>query len=403
MNENVLKKHFPFFRKNPECIYLDSAATAHKPDTVIEAMTTFYQEQYATVHRAVYAKAAEASQRYNEARDVVQQFIRAQSPSEVVFTRNTTDSINIVARSFGKRFILPGDEIIVSEMEHHSNIVPWQLMADERGARLRVVPVTDQGDLDLVGLQKLLSSKTKIVALAHMSNVLGTINPIKEIAALVHDAGAYVLVDGAQSIAHLPIDVQDLGVDFFAFSGHKIMGPTGIGVLYGREELLEELPPVAGGGDSILQVSFEGTSFQKSPLKFEPGTPPIASAIGLKAAIEFINALTMDRIVAHEEGLKEHAKHLLKEIPGLHILGSPVKRGGLFSFSIDGVHSLDFATLLDANNIACRSGHMCAQPLLKRFNVPNLIRISLGCYTETSDLNRFAEVACRLLGKLGKR
>lgn len=399
----LIREDFPFFRKNPSYIYLDSAATAHKPDAVINAISSFYQEHYSTVHRAAYSSATETSQRYTDVRNKAMRFINAKSPSEIVFTRGTTDGLNIIARSFGKRYIESGDEIIISEMEHHSNIVPWQIMAEERGAKVHVIRITEAGELDLDHLKKLLSKKTKIVSVTHMSNVLGTINPIKEIASLAHDAGAYVCVDGAQSVSHVPINVQDLDADFFAFSGHKLMGPTGVGVLYGKEHILEELPPVAGGGDSIVEVMFEKTLYQKPPLKFEPGTPPIASVLGLGALFTYITKIGLENIFTWDEELKDYAENRIREIPHLHIIGRPSKRGGIFSFHVDDVHPLDLAMMLDANDIAVRSGHMCAQPLVQRLRLPGLIRVSLGCYNKKSDLDRFAEIAKFHIDTLRKR
>lgn len=382
---------FPYFRHHPTMIYLDSAATAHKPEKVIEAIHSFYEKGYGTVHRAVYAAALESTEQYARARETVRAFIHAKKSSEIIFTRGTTDAINLLARAFGMRYVCPNDEVIISAMEHHSNIVPWQLMCKEKGAHLRVIPVQDNGELDVAALQRMLSEKTKIVAITHMSNVLGTINPIKEIAALVHQTKAKLFVDGAQSIVHELVDVQDLDVDFFAFSGHKLMGPTGIGVLYGKEDLLEELPPVTGGGDSITEVTFEETFFQKPPLRFEPGTPPIASAIGLGAAIEYINALGRKESYNYVHELYSHLEEHLLNIKGVAILGRAKNRSGLISFFVPGVHALDIAMLLDARNIAVRSGHLCAQPLLQRYNVTSVIRFSLGIYNTKKDLDSAAE------------
>lgn len=375
-------------------VYLDSAATAQKPRAVIEAISRFYSSQYGTVHRAIYSTAAWASAEYQQVRRKVQAFINARSADEIVFTKGTTDGINLVAHSFSQAFIFPGDEIIISEMEHHSNIVPWQLAAEARGATLRVIPVTNEGELDLQALKEIISDKTKIVAVSHTSNALGTINPVKEIIEIAHAAGAKVLLDGAQAVPHQPIDVQAYDVDFFVFSGHKMCGPTGIGCLFGKKELLEKMPPYQGGGDMIDTVTFEKTTFNSVPVKFEAGTPMIAEVIGLGAAIDYLNGIGMEIIQQRENELLAEALPLLSAIPGLTILGQAKNRAAIITFTVEGVHPLDIATLLDTHGIAIRSGHLCVQPLLRRFGLFAAARASFAFYNTKAEIHHF----CTLLG-----
>lgn len=382
-----IRKQFPMLHE-VSSIYLDSAATTHKCQSVIDTVTSFYAAKNATVHRAIYAKTAHASQLYYEARAKVQAFFHAASPDEIVFTRGTTDSINIVAASLGKYHIGKGDEILLTQQEHHSNIVPWQLIAEEKGAHIRVLPVHDDGTLDRSMLHSLLTPKTKIVACAHISNVIGVQNPIHEIIKAAHAAGAYVLIDGAQSAAHVPINLQELDADFFVCSSHKMYGPTGVGVLYGKKALLEEMPPISGGGDSIIDVTFEKTTFQSAPQKFEPGTPPIASVLGFAAAIDYLNETGMHDIHAWEHELATQALTMLLDLP-VCIVGPHVPKN-IYAFYLPNHHSLDLATLLDVRNIAVRSGHMCAQPLLRALNLPPLLRLSLAHYNTPDDLSQFA-------------
>src|SRR5579862_1911112 len=370
-------------------IYFDSAATAHKPRCVIEAMEQFYREKYATVHRSLYDFASQATTQYNAVRKQVKDFLNAPFVEEIIFTRGTTDGINLVASSFGKAFVQQGDEIIISEMEHHSNILPWQFLCEERGAHLKVIPINDKGELLLDVYEKLLTDRTKMVAVAHMSNATGTINPLAEIIKLAHAHGAKVLIDGAQAAAHMPIDVHKLGAGFYAFSGHKAYGPTGIGVLFGKRALLEKMPPYQGGGDMVETVTMRSATFQAPPLKFEAGTPMIGEVIGLGEAITFIESIGRERMAAWGKELMEHATKRLQEIKGLKIIGTADRKGALISFSIDGVHPLDIGTLLDIRGIAVRTGQLCAQPLLQRFNLSTMTRISFGVYNTFEEVDHF--------------
>ncbi len=398
-----VRSEFPMLNKvvhDHPLVYLDSAATALKPLCVIDAMSTFYKHSYGTVHRAIYATAVEAGELYQECRKNVARFINAASQDEIIFTRGTTDGINLVASSFGKAFIREGDEILISEMEHHSNIVPWQLIAEERKANLKVVPFFDNGELDLELFASMLSERTKIVAITHVSNVLGCINPIEKIISLAHANGAKVLVDGAQSAPHMRVDVQALDADFFVFSGHKAVGPTGIGILYGKYELLNQMPPYQGGGDMIETVTFEKTTYNVPPLKFEAGTPMIAEVVGLNAAIQFLMQLGMDKIHAYEEGLLELLWQELASIDRLHILGSRQHRGSLITFTIDGAHPLDVATLLDLQGVAIRSGHLCAQPIMRHFGLTSAARASLAFYNTQDEVHTFVKALRKVLKSL---
>ncbi len=385
-----MRDEFPIFDKHPELIYLDTAATAHKPRCVIDALTQFYSEDYATVHRAVYRPALKATELYNETRATAARFLNA-SPNEIVFTRGTTDAINLVAQSYGKMVLKPGDEILISEMEHHSNIVPWQMAAKATGATLRWIPMNAQGVLEWEGM---ITPRTKIVALAHVSNVTGTINPIGEIGQAAHKVGAKFLVDGAQAAPHMKIDVQALHCDFYAFSGHKCYGPTGVGVLWGRRELLESMPPIQGGGDMIERVDLMETTYQMPPLRFEAGTPLIAQVIALKTALEFVEQNRKPDL------LLPYATDLLSSIPGLKIIGTAPEKGPIITFNIEGVHPLDLATLLDLNHFAIRSGHLCAQPLLRKFGLSSAARISFGIYNTHEEVERFAAALAATRQKL---
>lgn len=370
-------------------IYFDSAATAQKPHCVIDKLTSGYRDHYGTVHRAVYELSVHSTQEYQEARHKVQAFIHAEKPSEIIFTRGTTESINLVAYSFGKAFIKPGDEIIISEIEHHSNIVPWQILCEDRGAILRIIPANERGELDLEVYRKLLNDKTKIVSVTHVSNALGTLNPIKEIIAMAHQAGAKVLIDAAQSAPHLPLNVQDLDADFLVFSGHKIYGPTGIGILYGKEALLEALPPYQGGGDMIDTVTFPKTTYNVLPLKFEAGTPMFIEAIALGTAIDYVSSIGMEAIQAWEHELLTYATGKMSEIPGLRIIGSAKEKGAIISFVVEGTHQLDLGTLLDLQGVAVRTGHHCAQPAMRHFSVTGTARASFALYNTKEEIDRF--------------
>ena len=385
-----MRNEFPIFDAHPELIYLDSAATAQKPRSVINALTKFYSENYATVHRAIYRHAIKAGDAYNESREAAAKFLNVQL-EEIVFTRGTTASLNLVAQSYGRIFINEGDEILVSEMEHHSNLVPWQILAKEKKAVLRYIPMNSSGELEWEGT---INSKTKLVAVVHVSNVTGTINPIKEIVKAAHQHGAVVVVDGAQAAPHMNIDVKELDVDFYAFSGHKCYGPTGVGVLSGKRELLDQMPPVEGGGDMVEKVTYEEALYQKPPLLFEAGTPMIGSVIALKPALEFVKGhKNLDHLLSH--GLER-----LKSIPNLKVLGDAKERGPLITFHIEGVHPLDIATLLDLKNIAIRSGHLCAQPLLNKFGLTAAVRASFGAYNIIEEVDKFVDEVALIVKKL---
>lgn len=395
-----MREQFPIFKKHPGLIYLDSAATAHKPRSVIDAITSVYAEDYATVHRAIYHSSLAATEKYNQTRDTAAQFLNAAKSTEIVFTRGTTSAINLVALSYACNFLKEGDEILISQMEHHSNIVPWQMAAKKTGASLRWIPMNDQGVLLWEGQ---INPRTKIVSIGHVSNVTGTINPIREIADTAHQFGAILLVDGAQAAPHMPVDVTALDCDFYAFSAHKCYGPSGVGVLYGKEALLNKMPPVEGGGDMIERVDMEKSTYQLPPLRFEAGTPMIASIIAFKTALDFIENIGRDYLMQHGEKLLRRATENLSSIPHLHILGTAPKKGPILTFRIEGVHPLDLATLLDLKNIAIRSGHLCAQPALRCFGQEAVLRASFGIYNTLEEVDLFAEAlkqaASALLGK----
>jgi cysteine desulfurase/selenocysteine lyase len=371
-------------------VYLDSAATAQKPRAVIEAVADFYTNHYASVHRGVYELSETATRMYEGAREKLRAFLGAREAREIVFVRNATEATNLAAWSWGRRNVGAGDEVIVTAMEHHANIVPWQMLCEEKGARLRVLPVRDDGELALDALPALLGERTRIVAVAHVSNVLGTINPVREIVALAHARGVPVLVDGAQAAPRIPVDVRELGCDFYAVSGHKLYGPSGIGALYARAELLETMPPWQGGGSMIESVSFDKTTFAGVPTRFEAGSPNAEGAVGLGAALDWLGALGMERIAAHERELLAYGTQLLDEIPGLRIQGRARAKTGVISFTLDGVHAHDLGTVLDGEGVAIRAGHHCAQPLMERFGVAATARASLGVYNDREDLDRLA-------------
>ncbi|WP_308604431.1 SufS family cysteine desulfurase [uncultured Fibrobacter sp.] len=405
MNYNVdeIRKQFPVLAlhdKDPKPFaFLDSTATTQKPEIVIDAMDNFYRKHYSSIKRGVYTMSAQTTDAYESARKKIAQFIHARQENEIVFTRGTTSSINLAAWSYGRKFLHPGDEIVISALEHHANIVSWQLIAEERGAKIKVIPVADSGDLILEKIPDfIVKGKTKIVAFAQICNSIGTENPAKEIIKIVRsiDPEIKILIDAAQSAPHIKIDVQDLDCDFLAFSGHKMYGPTGIGVLYGKYDILKEMPPVEGGGEMIDQVTFEKTTFALPPDRFEAGTPPIAEVIGLGAAIEWINRVGIEAIYTHEQEILQYAEDRLSLIPGLHILGNPKRRGSLLSFTLDAAHPHDVATLLDEDGIAVRSGHHCAQPVMARFGVPATIRASFGAYTEKWEIDRLVEGLLRV-------
>ncbi|MCH7630592.1 MAG: cysteine desulfurase [Proteobacteria bacterium] len=371
--------------------FLDSAASAQKPKVVIDTVAQLYSHGYANIHRGMYKLSQEATEAYEQTRFLVREFINAASHKECLFVRNATEGINLVAQSYGRTFLSEGDEIILTELEHHSNIVPWQLLREEKGIIIKVAPISDEGEVDLKAYRALLTEKTKLVALAHISNVLGTILPVKEMIALAHQAGAKVLVDGCQAAPHIPIDVQDLDADFYVFSGHKVYGPTGVGVLYGKKELLEAMPPWQGGGDMIELVTFEKTTFNVLPQKFEAGTPNIAGVIGLGAALDYINQFNRQEIEDHEHGLLAYALGRLRGINQLKLIGTAKNKASIISFVLDDIHPHDAGTILDQEGIAVRTGHHCAQPLMERFGLNATIRASFGLYNTRGDVDRLAE------------
>ena len=368
-------------------VYLDNGATTQKPRCVVDAITDEYYSVNANVHRGVHFLSQQATELHEASRETVRRFINARSTNEIVFTRGTTESINLLASSFGEAFLKEGDEVIVSTMEHHSNIVPWQLLQMRKGIVLRVIPMNDRGELLLDEYERLFTPRTRIVCVAHVSNVLGTVNPVREMIATAHAHGVPVLVDGAQSIPHMPVDVQALNADFYVFSGHKIYGPTGVGVLYGKEDWLDKLPPYQGGGEMIQHVSFERTTFNELPFKFEAGTPDYIGTTGLAKALDYVSALGMDRIAAYEHELTEYATRRLKEIPGMRIFGEAPEKGSVISFLVGNIHHFDMGTLLDRLGIAVRTGHHCAQPLMQRLGIEGTVRASFALYNTKEEID----------------
>ena len=377
-------------------VYLDNGATSQTPKVVIDAISHYYLTDNANVHRGVHALSERATRDYEGARDRIQRFVNAGDRGEVILVGGTTEGINLVASSYARARLEPGDEILVSAMEHHSNIVPWQLAAGHTGATIRVIPVTDEGELDIDAYEAMLGPRTRIVAVAHVSNALGTINPVESMIRAAHDAGAVVVLDGAQAAPHLRIDVRALDVDFYAFSGHKMYGPTGIGVLYGKRALLEEMEPWQGGGDMIRTVSFDGTTYNELPYKFEAGTPNIADAIGLGAAVDYLEEVGLDNIAAHEHRVLEHAMRALGDIPGIRFIGTAPEKCGIISFVLEGVHAHDVGTVVDSEGVAIRTGHHCAMPLMKRFGVAATARASFGMYNTEIEADRLAAALHRV-------
>ena len=371
-------------------VYLDNGATTQKPRMVVDAIADEYYSVNANVHRGVHFLSQQATELHEASRRTVRAFINARSANEIVFTRGTTESVNLLASCFGEAFMREGDEVIVSVMEHHSNIVPWQLLAARRGIVLKVVPMNDKGELLQDEYRRLFSERTKIVSLAHVSNVLGTVNPVKEMIAFAHRQGVPVLIDGAQSVPHMPVDVQELDADFFVFSGHKVYGPTGVGVLYGKEEWLDRLPPYQGGGEMIQSVSFEKTTFNELPFKFEAGTPDYIGTTGLARALDYVSLIGMDRIAAYEHRLTCYGLQRLKEIPGMRLFGEAEQRGSVISFLVGDIHHFDMGTLLDRLGIAVRTGHHCAQPLMQRLGIEGSVRASFGLYNTREEVDALA-------------
>ena len=380
---------------NHPLVYLDNAATTQKPRQVIDALTNYYLTLNSNIHRGAHYLAARATERYEEVRRQVQQFINARSSSEIVFTRGTTESINLVASSFGQG-LREYDEVIVSGMEHHSNIVPWQLACERAGARLKVIPFSDEGVLDLQVYESLFTKRTRMVACCHVSNTLGTVNPVKEIVAMAHAHGVPVLIDGAQAVAHMPVDVQALGCDFYCFSGHKMYAPMGVGVMYGREEILGQLPPYKGGGEMIKDVTFERTTYNELPFRFEAGTPSVGDVLGLGAAIDFMKEQGIECIAHHEEELLHYAMKQLKEVPGMRFFGTAPHKAGVVSFLLGNAHPYDVGTLLDKLGIAVRTGHHCTQPVMDRYGIPGTVRASFACYTKRDDIDALVNALNRI-------
>ena len=397
-----VRQDFPILSQSvhgKRLVFLDSAASAQKPRAVIDAMTHAMETQYANVHRGLHWMSERTSDAYEGVRDKVAGLLNAPSREEIVFTGSSTGAINLVAHSYGRGILKPGQAVLVSEMEHHANIVPWQMLRDAHGIELRVLPITEAGELDLAALPGLLADgRVGLVAVTHMSNVLGTYNPVSRITQLAHEAGALVLVDGSQAVVHRAVDVQALGADFYVFTGHKLYGPTGIGVLWARMALLEAMPPFMGGGDMISSVSFERSSWAKPPSKFEAGTPAILEAIGLGAAIDYVQAIGMDAISAHEAELTDHALSRLSAIEGLQVIGRAQDRGGVVSFTLEGAHAHDVATLLDRNGIAVRAGQHCAEPLIRRLGLTSTTRASFGIYTTRAEIDYLADTLVRVKG-----
>lgn len=395
-----IRKDFPVLAQTVHgkpLVYLDNAATTQKPQAVIDTLVRYYTTENANIHRGVHTLSQLATEDYEGARGKVRRLLNAREDREIVFVRGTTEAINLVAQTYGRQNVGPGDEIVISAMEHHSNIVPWQMLCQERRALLKVVPCNDAGELLLDEYEKLLSPRTKLVSIVHVSNALGTINPAKQLVDMAHRWGAPVLLDGAQAAAHMPVDVQALGCDFYAFSGHKLYGPTGIGVLYGRAELLEAMPPYQGGGDMIRSVTFEKTLYNSLPYKFEAGTPNIAGSIGLGTAIDYVNFIGLERIAAYEDELLTYGADRLSSIEGLRIIGTAKEKAGILSFVLDKVHPHDIGTILDAEGVAVRTGHHCAQPLMDRFGVPATARASLSFYNTKEEIDILVKGIDRVL------
>jgi len=385
-----VRADFPILQQKArghKLVYLDNAATSQKPKAMIDAIVHYYEHENANIHRGVHYLSEIATEEYENARKVVQEFLHAAHPSEIIFVRSTTEAINLVAQTYGRTHVGAGDEVLITAMEHHSNIVPWQLLCEEKGAKLQIVPINDQGELLLDEFEKLLGSRTKIVSLGHLSNALGTINPVAQIVRLAHAKGIPVLVDGAQAAPRLPVNVRELDCDFYAFSGHKAYGPTGIGILYGKLALLEKMPPYQGGGDMISSVTFEKTTYNKVPHKFEAGTPDMSGAVGLRAALEYLNSLGMENIEKHEHELLAYATEKVAAIPGIRLIGTAKEKAGVLSFVMDGVHPHDIGTILDQDGIAIRTGHHCAQPLMDRFGVDATARASFGLYNTKEEID----------------
>lgn len=385
-----LREDFPILRqqvRGKPLVYLDNAATSQKPQVVIDAIRNYYERDNANIHRGVHFLSERATEEYERARRVAQRFVNAADSREIIFTRGTTESINLVAQTYGRKHVGAGDEVLLTAMEHHSNIVPWQLLCEEKGARLRVAPIGDRGELLVEEFEKLLGPRTKVVALPHVSNALGTVNPVAKLVEMAHRWNAPVLIDGAQAAPHAPINVQALGCDFYAFSGHKVYGPTGIGVLYGKAALLDAMPPYQGGGDMISSVTFEKTTYNKLPYKFEAGTPNVSGAIGLGAALEYVDRLGIAKIAAHEDEVLAYGMDAVSALPDITLIGTAPHKAGVISFVMNGIHPHDIGTILDQEGIAVRTGHHCAQPVMQRFNIPATARASFALYNTKQEVD----------------
>ncbi|MEQ8302743.1 MAG: cysteine desulfurase [Cyclobacteriaceae bacterium] len=401
----AIRKLFPILEQDingKPLVYFDNAATSQKPSQVIEKLGSYYRSYNSNIHRGIHTLAERATKEYEASREAARKFLGAASTEEIIFTRGVTESINLVASSYGAAFIGEGDEIIISELEHHSNIVPWQMLCESKKAKLKVIPVNDHGEIDLAAFQGLLNSKTKLVAVNHASNSLGTINPVKRIIALAHDQGAVVLVDGAQAAAHLTIDVQNLDADFYCISSHKMYGPTGVGVLYGKKSLLEKMPPYMGGGEMIKEVTFEKTTYNDLPYKFEAGTPNIADVIAFGEAINFINDLGKENIAVHEAELLTYATSQLSKIADVKLIGTASSKVSVVSFVVDGIHHFDIGQMLDTRGIAVRTGHHCTQPLMDKFGIEGTVRASFAVYNTKEEIDNLVESLQRVINFLGK-
>lgn len=389
-----IRRDFPLLRQRVHgrrLVYLDNAATSQKPQVVMDAIGQYYERDNSNIHRGVHFLSEHATEEFEAARRIMQSFLNAADASEIIFVRGATEAINLVAQTYGRTHVHAGDEVLITAMEHHSNIVPWQILCEEKGARLRVAPITDSGELLLEDFENLLGPRTKIVAVTHVSNALGTINPVQRIIEIAHRGNIPVLVDGAQAVPHLKVDVQALGCDFYVFSGHKVYGPTGIGVLYGKSALLDVMPPYQAGGDMISSVTFEKTTYNKLPYKFEAGTPHVAGAIGLGAAIEYVNGLGMDNIAAHEHELLAYATETVSAVPGIRLIGTAKEKAGVLSFLLDSIHAHDIGTILDQEGIAIRTGHHCAQPVMQRFGIAATARASFALYNTREEVDALVE------------
>jgi cysteine desulfurase/selenocysteine lyase len=398
------RHHFPLLRQlvnGKPLVYFDNAATSQKPQVVIDAMVKYYETENSNIHRGVHYLSERATQAYEGVREKVKEFLNAADHREVIFVRGTTEAINLVAHSFGRQYVKTGDEILISAMEHHSNIVPWQILCDEQGATLKVIPMNDRGELIMTEYERLLNERTRIVAVTHVSNALGTVNPVKDIVALAHARGIPVLLDGAQAVPHMHVDVRDLDCDFYVFSAHKMFGPTGVGILYGKQKWLDAMPPYQGGGDMIKSVTFEKTIYNDLPYKFEAGTPNIGGGIGLGAAIDYLHELDLDGIQQLEHDLLAYATEKILTIPGVRIIGTAAKKAAVLSFTLEGIHPHDIGTILDVEGVAIRTGHHCAQPVMKFFGVPATARASFAFYNTKEEVDAFIKALHKVIEVLG--